>query len=326
MNYFKENTNSIGGYFELETNLISEYHANALAINTARNALEYILKAKKVQKIYLPYYTCDVLLEPLKKLQVQFEFYSIDEDLQPMFDFSKVSDNEFFLYTNYFGLKDDYINTLIKKCKNLIIDNAQAFYSKPIEGISTFYSARKFFGVSDGAYLYCNDRLNDVFDTDCSFERMSHLLIRKDISAEFGYSNFINNDKSLENQPIKLMSNLTKSILQSIDYDRIAEIRIANFNFLHKSLGSINKLNLSLMKNNVPMVYPFWSEDLGLRKRLLENKIYTATYWPNVKKWCKIDSLEYSLTEEIVHLPIDQRYGEKEMEFIINLIQSKNEY
>lgn len=30
--------------------------------------------------------------------------------------------------------------------------------------------------------------------------------------------------------------------------------------------------------------------------------------------------LYYSLTEEIVHLPIDQRYGEKEMELIINLI------
>ena len=37
------NTNSIGGYFELETNLISEYHANALAINTARNAFELFL-------------------------------------------------------------------------------------------------------------------------------------------------------------------------------------------------------------------------------------------------------------------------------------------
>lgn len=320
MNYYKDNTNSIGGYFELETNLISEYHSNAIAINTARNALEYILIAKKIQKIYLPYFTCDVLLEPLKKLQLQYEFYAIDTALEPVFDYTKLNNNDFFLYTNYFGLKDDYINILIKKCKNVIIDNAQAFFSKPIEGVSTIYSARKFFGVSDGAYLYCNDILDEVFDTDCSVERMSHLLIRKDISAEFGYSSFINNDRSLENQPIKLMSKITKSILQSIDYKGIAEARIENFNMLHKSLGSKNKLNLSLLNNNVPMVYPFWSEDLGLKKRLLENKIYTATYWPNVKDWCEIDSLEYLLTEEIVHLPIDQRYTKTEMDLIINII------
>ncbi|MGL2964086.1 hypothetical protein ACSVH2_09745 [Flavobacterium sp. RSB2_4_14] len=320
MNYYKDNTNSIGGYFELETNLISEYHSNGIAINTARNALEYILRAKKVQKIYLPYYTCDVLLEPLKKLQLQYEFYTIDVNFEPVFDYSKLCDHEYFLYTNYFGLKDDYIDTLMKKCKNLIIDNAQAFFSKPIEGISTLYSARKFFGVSDGAYLYCNDRLNAVFDTDCSVERMSHLLIRKDISAEVGYSDFINNDQLLENQPIKLMSKLTKSILQSIDYDRIARVRIDNFNILHKSLGSKNKLKLSLFKNSVPMVYPFWSEDLGLRKKLLVNKVYTATYWPNVKEWCGINSLEYSLTNEVIHLPIDQRYSKKEMELIINTI------
>ena len=60
-------------------------------------------------------------------------------------------------------------------------------------------------------------------------ERYTNLLIRKDISAEVGYSNFIINDKSLENQPIKLMSKLTKSILQSIDYEKIAKVRIDNF-------------------------------------------------------------------------------------------------
>jgi hypothetical protein len=320
MNYYKDNTNSIGGYFELETNLISDYHSNALAINTARNALEYILKAKKVQKIYLPYFTCDFLLEPLKKLQLPYEFYTIDTNFEPIFDFSKLNQNDFFLYTNYFGLKDQYIEKLVKKCNNLIIDNAQSFFSKPIVNVSTIYSARKFFGVSDGAYLYCNEQLNEFFDTDCSAGRMSHLLIRKDISAEVGYSDFINNDQSLENQPIKFMSKLTKSILHSIDYERIAKVRIANFNILHKSLGSKNKLKLSLLKYSVPMVYPFWSEDLGLRKRLLENKIYTATYWPNVKEWCTIDSLEYSLMEEIVHLPIDQRYSKTEMDFIINII------
>lgn len=319
MSYHK-NQNSIGGYFELETNQISDYHNNALALNTARNALEYVLLAKEIKKIYLPYFTCDVVLEPLVKLGISYEFYRIDRNLEPLFDYRLLTENETFLYTNYFGLKDEFINRLALQCNNLIIDNAQAFFAKPITNVATIYSARKFFGVADGAYLYCERHLNQVFETDVSIERMSHLLIRKDISAESGYCDFVSNDKSLINQPIKLMSKLTSSILHSVDYDNVAKIRRENFNTLHNALGNINELKLKKLTDSVPMVYPFWSKDLSLRKRLLENKIYTATYWPNVKKWCKAEDLEYSLTEEIVHLPIDQRYGKKEMELILKTI------
>jgi len=58
---------AIGGYFELET-CISEtlYHDNAIAVNSCRNALEYILVANDYNKIYIPYYTCDVTLQPIE--------------------------------------------------------------------------------------------------------------------------------------------------------------------------------------------------------------------------------------------------------------------
>ena len=55
-------------------------------------------------------------------------------------------------------------------------------------------------------------------------------------------------------------------------------------------------------------------------KKLIENKIYTATYWPNVKECCDTDSLEYRMTYEVVYLPIDQRYGTEEMDFILKNI------
>ncbi len=64
-----------------------------------------------------------------------------------------------FLCTNYFGIKDEFITSLSKQVSNLIVDNAQSFFSNPIENIDTFYSPRKFFGVSDGAYLYCDTRI-----------------------------------------------------------------------------------------------------------------------------------------------------------------------
>jgi hypothetical protein len=312
---------SIGGYFELElNNLNSVFHEKAIGLNTGRNAMEYILKVKAIQKIYIPYFTCDVLLEPLRKLKIPYEFYFINEQLEPIFDFSVLEDKDGFLYTNYFGLKNFYISQLSQVCEQLIVDNAQAFYSKPLNNKPTFYSPRKFFGVADGAYLYCEEILNQVFEKDKSSDRMSHLLIRKDVSAEAGYVDFVINDKKLINKPIQKMSKLTESILSMINYETAAKKRIENYRNLDVTLKSRNKLTLQLDDESVPMVYPYWTKDITLRKRLLKNKIYTATYWPNVKEWCKENSLELQLVNEVVYLPIDQRYGYEEMEIIKKLV------
>jgi hypothetical protein len=72
----------IGGYFGLEIPQGEEYHKHAIKLNTGRNCLEYILKARGYKKVYLPYYTCEVVLEPFKKLGVDYEFYHIGVDLR----------------------------------------------------------------------------------------------------------------------------------------------------------------------------------------------------------------------------------------------------
>ena len=311
---------AIGGYFELELGRSREYYPTAISLNTARNAFEYILRVRRYKKVYVPYYTCEVMLEPIEKLKVDYEFYYIDENLEPVIDYQNIKIDEGFLYTNYFGLKDKFIEDLVNKVSNLIIDNAQSFFSGPIDKIDTFYSPRKFFGVSDGAYLFCNKQLDFEIERDMSYNRMSHLLIRSDDTAEMGYPEFWNNDKSLNNQPIKKMSNLTKKILGSVDYELVKSKRIQNFKYLHKFLKDRNLLKIESSKTKVPLVYPYWTKDLTLKTKLLEHKIYCATYWPNVTAWCQEDCLEVQLSKGLIHLPIDQRYGKEEMNKIIKLI------
>ena len=313
----------IGGYFELELRKGKEYHQNAIRLNTGRNAFEYILRAKSYTKVYLPYYTCDVMLEPINKLNLKCDFYPIDSTFNPIFDFSLIKENDVFVYTNYFGICDGQVKIISKKCKNLIIDNSQAFYSKPLPGIDTFYSPRKFIGVPDGGYLYINDKWSIEIEQDISYSRVKHLLGRIDLGAERFYESFKRNESLLKGQPIKLMSKLTRCLLESIDYDDIAKKRQYNFNYLHSVLKDDNKINirLDLKKGTVPMVYPFLIDNgQKLKKKLIENKIFVATYWPNVFEWANIESFEYKLAKYLLPLPIDQRYNEKDMQTVVNLL------
>ncbi|WP_265132318.1 hypothetical protein [Chryseobacterium oranimense] len=312
-------TKSIGGYFELELpNTINNGDKDFIELNSARNCLEYILLARKSTKIYLAYYTCDVLLEPIKKLNINYEFYDIDFNLEPIFDYSKIKDSEIFLYTNYFGIKDKFINILCERFLNkIVIDNAQSFFSLPITGVDTFYSPRKFVGVADGGFLSSDKKINSDFERDQSYDRMSHLLKRIDLSAEEAYIDFCANDRSLENQPIKLMSNLTKKILSTLNFDDIKKRRKENFAFLNERLKENNLLKIDISEDSVPMIYPFRTKNKDLKKQLINKKIYCATYWPNVFEWCSEETNSYMLAEEIIALPIDQRYSINDMRKIL---------
>jgi hypothetical protein len=313
---------SIGGYFELELPVREEYHNNALRLNTGRNAFEYVLRAKGYKKVYLPYYTCDVMMEPIHKMKLDSEFYHIDKSFRPVFDFSSIRQEDVFVYNNYFGICDEQTREIAAQCKNLIIDNSQAFYSKPIKGVDTFYSPRKFFGLPDGAYLYTDKLLDYNLEIDISFTRFEHLLGRIDLGTEMFYGAFKRNEDALVNQSIKRMSELTRTFLSAIDYQNISEIRISNFNFLAEKLKDINLLDFKLELNLTPMIFPFLAENgAKIKKELIKHKIYIASYWPNIIKWVSKDSLEMHLYNNLICIPIDQRYYISDMNRIISLIR-----
>ena len=318
---------AIGGYFEL-----ADYeqgknfpHQNGILLNTGRNALEYILRCiGEVKRVYLPYYTCDAVLQPLKKLYIPYSFYHINanfemvEDIQP-------KEGEYIIANNFFGVKDAYIKLLAEKYgAHLIVDCAQAFFAKPIIGIKSFYSTRKYVGVADGGVAYGVDGKNTLlYDEDDSSLHDSHLRIRKEQGAEAGFRDYQQNETKLDNQPIRMMCRNTRDIQWHIDYDKVIAKRRENFACLHEALKEKNVLPLPELDSFAcPMVYPFVAgSDINLRKELIDNKVFVAKYWPNVHQLNCYD-LEYDLANRVVPLPCDQRYGEKEMNFILNVINS----
>lgn len=207
---------AIGGYFSLELPQREEYHKNATRLNTGRNCLEYILRVRGYKKVYVPYYTCEAVMEPINKLDIPYEYYHIDIHFEIRDRFT-LKEGEALLYTNYFGLKQRYVEQLAEKVGNrLVVDNTQAFYAKPLAGIDTFYTCRKFFGVPDGAYLYTEKKLNEDLEQDLAFDRMTSLTKRIDVGAEAGYADFREISHRLVGQPIKLMSNLTQRLMKFV--------------------------------------------------------------------------------------------------------------
>lgn len=313
---------NIGGFFELEISKGKEYYPNAIKLNTCRNSLEYILRAKQYDKINLPKYCCDSLLEPIDKLNINYEFYEITTNLEPIIN-KLPKENEVFLLINYFGLKNNYIKDLTRRNINFIVDNSQAFYSNPIFGIDTIYSPRKFFGVPDGGYLFTDQKLNQQIEQDLSYNKIYPHVKRIDLDSEEAYSDFRKKENKLKGQRIQRMSNLTRKLLSSIDYEMIKEKRDENFNFLHQNLSEHNELT-SLINNsyiNGPMIYPFLIKNEGLKNHLIENKIFVATYWDDVLKRTNKDDYEKYLSKYLISLPIDQRYNFNHMKRIVRKVR-----
>lgn len=311
----------IGGYIEFEYNHKQDYYSNLIKLNCGRNALAYLIETYEIKKICLPYFLCSSIQNTCKKYNIDISFYHIDECFKPLVSEDFESDR--WLYAvNYYGqLKNEYIKELKERYKNLIIDNAQAFFQKPIDNIPTIYTCRKYFGVADGAYLFSEKRISRKLPLDYSYDRMGFLFGRFEKTASEFYFEYSANNKLFMNEEIKVMSKLTENIMKGIDYEYVRENRRKNFEFLNENLAQINILKLNF--SDGAFAYPLYLENGSeIRKKLQEKKVYIPTLWPDVFELCSKGSLEYNFASNILPIPVDQRYGFEDMKYIIKILEA----
>ena len=273
----------IGGYFGLEQFNGVEYHKDLVGVNSARNALLYILKARKAKKIYIPRFLCDSVSKMCLREGYLYEEYSINSQFLPVFD-KPLGPDEYIYIVNFYGqLSNDEILDFKEKWHNIIIDNVQSFFQRPVSGVDTVYSCRKFFGVPDGGYVSTDAVFPYELDLDLSMERMNHILGRFEKSGTEYFADFQANDEAFYRMPLKKMSALTRNILRGVDYDAVRLKRNTNFACLSEALDSLNTLNLT--PTDGPFCYPFYCEaGSKLKKELAKNKIFIPTLWPNILK------------------------------------------
>lgn len=307
-----------GGYIELEHFYGYEYHEEALALNSGRGAVEYLIRARRIRKMYLPYYLCSSVSDICKKNQVEVEFYNVNREFKAAFE-KKLEEDEYILIVNYFtGLSNEYLREFVNVFENVIVDNTQAFFQEPIKGADTIYNCRKYFGVPDGGYLYTDANLAEELLEDVSFSKMEHLLGRFERSASEFYQSYQDSEKDFEQQDVKRMSKLTHNLLRGIDYESVKEKRTKNWNALNKRLSNVNKL--SLEERIGGYMYPLYLENgQEIRKYLIGKKVYVPMLWNDTLSICQ-DKIEMDYVKNILPLPIDQRYVEEDMETIAELV------
>ncbi len=308
---------AIGGYFSLEQGSGKLKFGNAFLLNSGHAGLELLLRHRQPRLVYLPCYTCQTVVDTVIRCGPQIQFYQIDHGFEPLIP-DNPPDDALVLLTNYFGLLDHRVDYWAGRLENVVIDNAQAFYATPPQDVAAFSSPRKFFGVPDGGLLWSTEAIRLPEARDKSFTRMAHLLHRIEEGPESGYREFQAAEAGLGSAPAKRMSAITQQLLSGINLEMVRQARLANYRLLHEKLGALNECRILAFERGCPMVYPFLYSRRSLHAELAGRRIFVPRYWPDVLERCNHEELwERTLTEHLLPLPIDQRYGDEDMHRII---------
>jgi hypothetical protein len=313
---------AIGGFLPLEVapnrfeSCGEPYHAGAAALSSGRGCWHLILRTCRPARVLLPFYICDAVVRPLTATGTPFEFYPIDRAFQPMLNRAPL-EGELLLVVNYFGVQTAVVTAAAERhADRVVVDDTQAFFHRGRSDAWSFNSARKFFGVPDGAFLYgpANaDQLPPSDIADCDHLRMR--LAGRDGEA---WEQFKQHEARIGIEP-RAMSPITSGLLAAVDMTEARRRRDENFAALHVRLGALNTIALALddVAGGGPMSYPFLPASDVDRGALARRGVYVPTLWPEIES--RPDrgfAWERRMARRLLPLPIDHRYAADDMDML----------
>ena len=181
-------------------------------------------------------------------------------------------------------------------------------------------------GVPDGAYVVGKDahKFVEEYPQCYSSDTATFLLKRIEYGCEGkSYKARSLNEHRLNTENCMRMSKLTHTLMDAEDYSYNRQKRKENFTYVHQQLGGINQINPTryMDEETVPMVYPLVVEDDGLIQKLFAAKHFQGHWWSYICEEQPKDSFEHWMSRYVIPITIDQRYGKKEMDYLVNVIK-----
>lgn len=308
--------------------------------DSGRSALKHI-PFRKDKLVLLPEFICESVTNCF--LPENIIFYKITEDLQiDLNDLSqKISNQVSTIYiTHYFGsiqsaqilssirhMADDY-NIMI------IEDTTQSIFSvKHIIGDYVIASIRKWLPLPMGGILYTKkehqlpnlDQINVSKDNERVYAMiLKHLFLKEKVNCNPEYREiFTECEKRLDvSNEVFQISDFSKYIISCVDIDELIVRRKKNYHFLVSELAKINLSPVcNIDTNDCPFVLPLRVNNRDMfRNYLIEHKIYCAVHWPFDNFQSEHRNMAKKNAETLISLPIDQRYGIKDMLYLRDII------
>ena len=317
---------------------------------SGRNALLGLCRLLESSKkrVILPGYTCSTVIDPFIQEKWKIEYYDINIDLSINIASLEKLIKEFkptaILLHAYFGFKfKNNIEKILKLAKDnhifIIEDLTQNLLSgeKNIEANFYISSMRKFLAVPDGGILISNE---EIMLECCEEKKQLIELSNKAFELKKVYMN--TNDKETKkrfrelyvechnilalNDELVNVSQQTLEIYKKTDLKKIKQKRLKNFNLLCERLKTNKKIRLIYKRARdtvIPLYLPLYvlnNEREVLQKYLADNNIYCPIIWPRYNIIPQMSKETEYIYDNILCIPIDQRYDDKDMEYIAQKI------
>lgn len=320
---------------------------------SGRNAIKALarLLKKTSKRVLLPDYTCETVIEPFLDEGWEYDFYSITTDLSIDYTVFKKQIKFFkpslILIHDYFGIphknKKELFN-LAHRLNCLVVEDLTSCFLNPfVDNGADYYLAsfRKFFAIPDGGVL-ASKKTKICFDIEDCDEKLEKIAIE---ACKLKQKYFDKNDKDIKEQfrdkykelqkelafNSKLISASPKSIeiIKGLEIDKIKKKRRQNYMYLLnilKRISFVHPVYSELGKTDVPLFMPVIIDcsRKELQDFLAEYGIYCPIIWPKSKYITTYFASSFYLYEHMLCIPIDQRYGEKDMLYICERFKEWN--
>ena len=314
-----------------------------LLFSHARVALKYGFKSFNLSYkdvILIPDFICDVILQPLRDLGINYSFYSLNDALTPDWESVKkqlTSNTKAILMVHYFGQPqniDDFQNFCNKYNLLLIEDNAHGFgglfngKKLGLFGDIGINSPRKTLGLLSGGQLLLNNSTD--FEVDGSIKLLPRLKI---LTSQSTFNRILNQNyffKSwlrflLKKQPkywdpfafkedmisdYRIDSHSEK-ILKEINIKQVVEKRRALYLVWEKFAirKGVKPVFSNLYDDVSPLIFPAYVKSLEIRKEWFdwgwENR-YNVHSWPTLPELVIQENRPgFSQWSKLICFPID---------------------
>jgi hypothetical protein len=313
-----------------------QLHGNVEYVQSGRQALAVIIKllsARNFSSVAVPNFLCDSMLEPFVRAGWEINTYQLDRELKPVpQSITEVVKNNLpsiaVLGVNYFGRlpEQNYVN-LVSELASIgipvIEDETHRIFTPGQVGAEfAFGSLRKLLPIADGAYIRHSQQqpiTQNLIpgDTSILWSEMQEMQIATaEVELQLSRRRVQLANKSFEEiyEP-KAISQDSFFYVKNLDYEAMQQKRIANGNYLGEKLNKMNVPMLNLFNDSqVPSHLIIEVKNpKEIQKRMAEQRVYCPIHYP------RSQILQHNMPwrENILSLPIDHRYDESDMDYII---------